>query len=209
MRISHRHRFVYIAIPKTGSTSVRKMLDKYSDVFPWDLGLPEHVSAGRIKSIFEEKGWDWGSYHKFAVVRSPWARALSNHNYRIKIGSKPIQEWHRKNNPEYYDYCVGYVKNIPDFKTSLRMSLFLPSQYDLVAGDDGKTLMDSICRLENLQDDLRGVWAKIGLDPADLDSIPHENKTTYMDYRLAYDDESARIIAKKFSKDIEMFGYSF
>ena len=34
MRISHRHRFVFFANPKTGSSSVREVIDPYSDVCP-------------------------------------------------------------------------------------------------------------------------------------------------------------------------------
>ncbi len=32
MRISHRHRFVFFSNPKTGSESVRSLLDPYSDI---------------------------------------------------------------------------------------------------------------------------------------------------------------------------------
>lgn len=204
MRISHRHRFVYIAIPKTGSSTVRKLLEPYSDLRSWDLGVGEHALPGDLKNVFLERGWDWDSYHKFTVVRNPWARQLSDHNYKIKIGSNPPSQWHINNNPEYYDYCVRYVKEVPDFRSSVKSGYVIPSQCEWAQE------MNSVCRLETLEKDLREVWSKLGLDLHDLETIPRKNRSSRNDdYRLEYDDESRDIVAKKFARDIEMFGYSF
>ena len=84
MIISHELKYVYIAIPKTGSSSITTKL-RDSDEFKYSLMgyhqkfmteecfyeykmsgfLRKHFTLKTIQWYFEAMGWDWDKYFKF------------------------------------------------------------------------------------------------------------------------------------------------
>ncbi|MDD4955629.1 MAG: sulfotransferase family 2 domain-containing protein [Candidatus Omnitrophica bacterium] len=85
MRISHKYKFIFFSNPRTGSESVRKALDPFSDIFSSvnDPVYNNHITPEELKNHFLKMGWDWDKYFKFCFVRNPWDRLVSIY-YRFK-----------------------------------------------------------------------------------------------------------------------------
>ena len=96
MRISHKYKFVFISKPKCATTSVRKVLDQYSDIHSTDsYPYHHHSNAQELKWHFEEMNWEWDQYYKFITIRNPWDMVVSWYHY-AKPDSKG-NYWYQKN----------------------------------------------------------------------------------------------------------------
>ena len=122
-------------------------------------------------------------YFLFTFTRNPWARQVSGYYW---------QDWPRKEGLTFAEYCRR--KTMMYQYNCLRYHTPSPIHFDFVG------------RMENIQTDFDALCDKLGLQRM---TIPHVNTTEHGDYREYYDDESREIIAEKYARDIEIFGYTF
>jgi|TARA_B110000305_G_scaffold159150_1_gene176017 hypothetical protein len=185
MRISHKHKFVFISVPKTGSTSVRSIIDPYSDILSVNnrnSPYKHHTTALNLKKHFKSKGWDWNSYFKFSVARNPWDRRVSSWAYRLKKGEH----------------------NYNEFKDFVTCRPSTP-QTNWLFNESGNSLMDYIFKLED-PNGMNKVFERLSIPKVKL---PHKNRNGHKHYTEYYDDETRQIVAEKYAKDIEYFNYEF
>lgn len=196
-RVRYLSSYVYIRIPKSGSTMVIK-----------SLGIRmEHLSAGEIIQKIGLRSWE--KKFSFTFVRNPYARAVSLYFSfgpgQLCDSKTAFQTWARAYfDPELYPYRTA---------PALRPRW---NQVHWVGGDAGSGvgkgggggLVDFIGRLENIEEDMEIVRKRLGLPS--LPRMPHRNAThrgaRYRDY---FSDETRDIVGHWFREDLEQFGYTF
>ena len=195
--ISHKHKFIFIHIPKAAGSSITNALR-----IPVDGHHPlSKILKNNIHSIYENRR-NCDKYFKFCFVRNPWDRAVSAFEYMRKGGEG------RNNKDDYRDF-KKYFSNPQSFQEFIKSDTFnevlrgnqqhfTPMTYYI----DGS--VDFIGKFENLQEDFDTICDKIGIPKQKL---PHRNKTKHKHYTEYYDEETKQIVAEKYAKDIEYFGY--
>jgi hypothetical protein len=218
VRISHKHRFVFLANPRAGSTTIRNVLDDYSDIKSVHITnineehpFYNHITAKELKDIFDARGWDWFTYKRFCIVRNPFDRIVSAYYHQLRL-------IHEK------DEAQGWLHNLLR-KVSLKKKpeltfknfvIYLNPKHiltitlkEFICDEKGNFLVDDVLMFEKLERDLPSYLKELGITISSED-IPHLNITKgrkpYMDY---YDDETRKIIEDLYSYEIERFGYTF
>jgi|19_taG_2_1085344.scaffolds.fasta_scaffold00733_9 hypothetical protein len=187
--IIHKHKFVFIHIPKCAGTSIENFfIDslnlKRKDHVYWDDNKNQWAQHFTIRELPELEG-----YFKFAFVRNPWDRVVSACMYRQS---------------DINDFLLNdYVKDIDGKKDPARHQM---SQYDFLVDKNGKLKVDFVGRFENLQTDFDFVCDKLGISKHQL---PHSNKTRHKHYSEYYSGDTKKMVAKRYARDIEYFGYEF
>jgi chondroitin 4-sulfotransferase 11 len=179
--ISHKHKFIFIHIPRTGGTSIDYLLGKKDE-------------EGKHESLFSlEKKVDISSFFKFSFIRNPWDITIS----------KYLTPYYRKINKLSNKSLLHFLEN------------YFPAPND--AGDSfydyfDPSKMDFIGRFETREKDLDYISNKIGiqLDPKfSVKSKEIQRARSKKHYTEYYDDETRAIVAEKYARDIEYFGYKF
>ena len=159
------------------------------------------------------------SYFKFCFVRNPWDRCVSQYFFRRQRGYQGANHGNKWKFKAYRGTTfLQFVKNNDDeFKVApafesptlnkvyISKDPFVP-QVDWISNESGEILVDFVGRFENLQEDFNTVCDRVGIPRQQL---PHKRKSGHRHYVEYYDDETIRIVAEKYAKDIEYFGYEF
>jgi hypothetical protein len=207
MIISRAHRYIFFAIPKTGTHSVRRALREH--LGPEDLeqvGLfvkkrfpfPEfadiqhgHISTRQIRPVLGDE--EFAGLFKFAFVRNPFDRFVSYCAFMTRdngaFAARPRQVMHE---------ILFKVRPLDHV-------LFQP-QHALLVGDDGELLTDDVGRVEQMQESYDRMCARIGIPSRALAKV---NASSRGDYRQYYDTPLAEGVAALYRRDLELFGYEF
>ena len=196
--ISHQHKFIFVHIPKCGGTSIENFFGIDSGKFCKqtlcgfykNYGWLQHCTLAEMETDFNI---DINKFYCFTFVRNPWDRMVSSYFYDLnRIKDKKLT-------------FFNYVKNRPEIN-KYHKQCHERAQYNYIINQSNQPSMNYIGKLENLQQDFNIVCDKIGIPQQQL---PHANKTDHKHYTEYYDDETREIVAEKYAKDIEYFGYKF
>ncbi len=217
MRISHEHKFIFFSVPRTGSTTVREILDEYSDVKSIHISKTSeenpfyhHISPLEVERIFDQRGWEWDRYKKFCFVRNPFDRVVSlfylkrriDKNKKSRAYIKKIKRWISLNLREQKIFEM-FVKN--NVRKGGR--LYEPVT-EFIAPEGCKYDVD-VLRYEKMPNAIIKYLNK-NLDiSVENKKIPHKNKSKRKKYEYYYDEELIKIVSKKYKKDLEFWDYEF
>ena len=163
-------------------------------------------------------------YFKFAFVRNPWDRCVSFYHF---IRDRQIQqrtegyrgtsfhEFIRSPSPPYkkgdnLKFVLGatWAKHSPTLYNLYTSSHPLENQVDWLLDEDGKMLADFVGKVERLQEDFDIVCDRLGFRRI---KVGHDNKTprSRKHYSEYYSEATRQIVAERYARDIEAFGYTF
>jgi hypothetical protein len=206
MIVSAQHKFIFAAIPKTGTHSVRQALREHMG--PQDLEqvglfvqkrfpIPElaqlqhgHLSLQQIRPYMRPE--EWQSFFKFAFVRNPFDRFISYCSFITREQGDFDRDPQR--------VMRHFIANPPTAHI-----LFQP-QHLFVTDERGELLADQVGRVEEMQQSYDEIATRIGIPTAQLERV---NSSKRRDYREYYDDSLRDGVAKLYSRDLLLFGYEF
>lgn len=208
MIVSHDHRFIFAAVPKTGTHSVRQALREHlsaHDVeqvglfvnkrFPWeDLAAIRHGHLA-LRQVRPHLGEDaFAAYFKFAFVRNPFDRFVSYCAFMLRGGDV----FERQPREAMHHFL---------FVEPPEQHILFQSQASLLVDDDGVTLLaDAVGRVEDMQASYDAICQRIGIASRPLDRV---NGSQHADYRRYYDQALIDGVARRYAQDLELFGYTF
>lgn len=172
-----------------------------------DVGPPRlaHLTALEYTELGYLDKAKFASLYKFAFVRNPWRRILSEYLYRGYQCSFKQFLLHQFPTPKDDNFMTGddlYRHVIP--------------QGEFLCDKQGNLLVDFVGRFETLNEDFSAVSKTITGESL---SLPHKNKTTpklsrffkakpkrFEDY---YCEKTQAFVADYYAQDIELFDYRF
>ncbi len=257
--VNHDHHFVYCPVPKVICSNMRKAILKVAglhEIHGHQNGKQTCKVHGNIyRCAKKEYGFNTNAdtalqilndnrYFKFILVRNPWSRLVSAYldkvvrsgHTEIKVVEKIIVQIMAKNNLSYDMNKTVTFRQFVEYETrkgDMQLNEHWRPQSCFVGGHK----FDFIAKFENIQDDLKYINSKVGLNfdinfningktvrymknlarqgeyfsdcYADELKMIKESCGAFPSYDQFYPPELKELIARRYACDIEAFEYKF
>ena len=207
MIISHRHKFIFFAVPKTATHTIREALRQHTDENDWEqqvlygqqfLPIPEiarlkhgHISAEQIRPHLDDDVWN--DYFKFGFVRNPFDRFVSTCFFL------------NRSDPNFAQVAVPFMKDRLQ-RHRFQQRILVKPQYQQLCWSGGDVALDYIGRYESLQQSYDEICARIGIPGNELGVKNTSKHKTFDSY---YDDDLRSSVAEFYAEDLRIFDYEF
>lgn len=206
MIVSHANRFIFFAVPKTATHSIRQVLRQYKGGDGWeqqmlfgeqvlpissiaDIGHG-HISFQEIAPVLSSEQL---TYLKLAFVRNPFDRFVSACAFL------------NRGNPQFVDHSTEWMK-VALTRQQFRQRVLIRPQVDQLCTANGEIAMDFIGRYETLQSSLDALMTKLGFPSAKLGV---RNASKHGHYRDYLDADLTEQLSEFYAQDLSLFDYQF
>lgn len=212
--ISHPRKTLFVHIPKTGGQSVETVF--LNDLgLKWDeravLGLRRNDDPGagpeRLAHLYGDEyvrlghvtGEQFDSYTRFAIIRHPYDRMISEYRWRMKTH---IRRGHKGDLPTFDAFLN---RDLSDEYSDV--SRHMQTQVRYLLDGQGRCLVSHILRFERLAEDIAPVFRKIF---GKTRVLPHANRG---DPAVIFGRDNLTkahkdLLAERYRVDFETFGYA-
>ena len=207
MIVSHKHKFIFFAVPKTATHAIREALRKHTVEDDWEqqtlfgaqyLPIRElasighgHISVTQLRRYLPQETWD--SYFKFGFVRNPFDRFVSTCFFL------------NRQEPNFEENATAFMKRALTVD-QFRQRILVRPQAQQLTNDRGEIAVDFVGRYEDLQHSFDAISGQLNLPATDLSRKNTSKHATFADY---YDDELKELVAAYYKEDLRVFGYEF
>ena len=188
-----KNKFIFVHIPKCAGNS---MWSRHYKLF-------RHELRKKNFKYFKDSPERNISRFSFSFVRNPWDRLISAYKYLANGGNNPRD---LKDYESLFSRYKNFRNTILNWDESFFNQIHFKPQWEWICDDNKNIIVDYVGKFENLQKDYDTVCDKMSIPRTQL---PHRNKTERKHYTEYYDDETRRIVAERYARDIEYFGYEF
>ncbi len=213
MIISEKGKFIFVHVQKTAGISIEGvLLNSYPDARIW------HGRHGHARDAIREIGREaWNEYFSFAFIRNPWDRLVSWYAMIQDRMKKLPPSKQTAEEPFESPFWNHAVRDAHDFESFLEkctsviyergcFKSYAFNQADYISDDDGNNAVSFVGRFENLSSDVQKVFDRLDLV---IDKLPQTNISQHKSYVHYYTPKTRDLIARRFERDIKLFGYQF
>lgn len=219
--INFEKQSIFIAIPKTGTTSIRSQLSSqgiplianphlnivqvrdslYVYFLKLALGKNKSFPSDSVSTdadLRDRANEVFNTFFKFSAVRNPWARVVSLYNRREGVQVK--------NEISFEDFCKNHLYA----SDTCHHPTLHKNQIDWLCDESGQCIMDYVYKLENFDNGIKEIEERTNGRLQLINKKSNNNPNSLSQaYREIYTEETKKMIAKRFEKDIDYFKYTF
>ncbi len=207
MIVSHAHKFIFFAVPRTGTHALRNALNGYLTEDDWQqqflfgeqkIPIPAlaqiphgHISLQQVQTHLPED--IWRSYFKFAFVRNPFDRYVSVCSF-LNRGQSDFDE----RASQFMERALQVGR--------FRQRILVRPQSDMLVNSEGYLQMDFIGHYETLQQDFDRICEQLNLQKQQL---VKNNASVHRSFRQYYQTPTlTQIVSLFYQRDFQLFNYS-
>ena len=162
---------------------------------------PPHAPAVRVAAAFPR---EWASFYKFAIVRNPWDKTVSDYFWRVQRLRRP---------PSFATYVEALMAG---HSLNGVVPLAFHDNWPMYTVND-RVVADEIVRFESLNDALPDVFQHLQLawdgwlprSKAGHRPVRCSNGDRRQAYRSFYTPELESQVGRLYQQEIDQFGYRF